>query len=718
MKRNICVKQRDVTDCGAACLASVAAYYNLQVPVSRIRQYAGTDQKGTNVLGLIEAAEQLGLEARGAKGSAESLEKIPLPAILHLVVKNSYHHYVVVYKAGKKIITLMDPATGRIAKQSKPSFLEEWSGIVVLLEPGSEFKEGDKTVSNLNRFLRLVAPHKTMMIQALVGALVYTVLGLASSVYVQKIVDHVLADGNIRLLNLLSVVMVVLLLFQGVIGIMKSVFALQTGQRIDARLILGYYQHILHLPQRFFDTMRVGEIISRVNDAVKIRTFINDTAITLVVNVMIIIFSVLLMFMYYWKLALIMVTIIPVYFVLFLCSDYYSRTQQRRLMEDGAALETQLVESLNAAGTIKRFGIEKFTIINTGHRFYKLLKSIYKAGITALYIGHSSELITRLYTIALLWAGSYFVINRELSPGELLSFYALIGYLTAPAAALVGANRSIRDALIAADRLYEIIDLEAEVTVQRLIQLDTGKIGDIRFDDVAFRYGTRTTVFKALSLTIKAGESTAIVGESGSGKSTIAALLQRLYTVTSGSIHIGQQNINHVDTVSLRKLIAIVPQDIELFAGTILENIALGFASPDFGHAVEVSRITGLHDFVQGLPMHYHTVLSEQGVNLSGGQKQKLALARALYRDPAILILDEATSNLDSNSEIQVQEALDWFRAGGKTIIVIAHRLRTVRNCDRILVLEKGKLVETGTHRELMEASGNYARMWAKYTAD
>jgi ATP-binding cassette, subfamily C, bacteriocin exporter len=558
--RNICVKQRDVTDCGAACLASVAAYYKLQVPVSRIRQYAGTDQKGTNVLGMIEAAEQLGLEARGVKGSAESLNRIPLPAILHLVIKNSYHHYVVAYKSGKRFITIMDPATGRLKKQLKTAFLAEWSGVIVLLERGNGFSEGKQTVSNLNRFIRLIAPHKTMMIQALVGALVYTVLGLASSIYVQKIVDHVLTDGNTRLLNLLSVAMVLLLLFQLAIGTMKSILALQTGQRIDARLILGYYQHILHLPQRFFDTMRVGEIISRVNDAVKIRSFINDTAITLVVNVMIILFSLLLMFMYYWKLALIMLTIIPVYFLLFLCSDYYSRTQQRRLMEEGAALETQLVESLNAAGTIKRFGIETFTIINTERRFYTLLKSIYKAGVTGLYIGQTSEFATRLYTIALLWAGSYYVINRELSPGELLSFYALIGYLTAPAAALVGANRSIRDALIAADRLYEIIDLEAEQSTQQLLTIKTGNLGDIRFENVAFRYGTRTTVFRALTLNISIGKSTAIVGESGSGKSTIAALLQRLYPVTAGSIHIGQHNVNHLDTASLRKQIAIVPQ--------------------------------------------------------------------------------------------------------------------------------------------------------------
>ncbi len=714
MRKKIRVKQRDFTDCGAACLASVAAHYKLQVPVSRIRQYAGTDQKGTNVLGLITAAGRLGFEARGAKGSPDSLDKIPLPAILH-IVKEQFHHYVVAYKVSRNKVIVMDPATGSLVRHNKQVFLQEWSGVLVLMEPGNEFIEGNQQLSNYRRFLRLIAPHKTMMIQALVGALVYTVLGLASSVYVQKIVDHVLVDGNTKLLNLLSIVMILLLSFQLLIGTMKSLFALQTGQRIDARLILGYYRHILHLPQRFFDTMRVGEIISRVNDAVKIRSFINDTAITIVVNVMIILFSLLLMFMYYWKLALIMLMILPVYIILFVCSDYYSRIQQRRLMEDGASLETQLVESLNAAGTIKRFGTENFTILKTEDRFYKLLKSIYKAGKTGIYIGQTSEFITRLFTIALFWAGSYFVINRELSPGELLSFYALIGYLTAPAADLVGANRSIRDALIAADRLYEIIDLEAEKQVEQALQITPERIGAIKFENVSFRYGTRTTVFTNLSLTIEAGKSTAIVGESGSGKSTLAALLHRLYPIASGSIYIGHNNLNHVDSASVRKHIAIVPQEIELFAGTILENIALGFASPDLQRAIDMARITGFHEFVQQLPLHYHTVVSEQGVNLSGGQKQKLAITRALYRDPSVLILDEATSNLDTVSETQVQVALNWFRQSGKTLIVIAHRLKTISRCDQILVLHNGALVESGTHQELINASGYYTRMWESY---
>jgi ATP-binding cassette, subfamily C, bacteriocin exporter len=525
-------KQRDITDCGAACLASVAAHYKLHLPISRIRQMAGTDKRGTNVLGLIEAAEKLGFHAKGAKGTLESLSKIPLPAIAHVIVKDGLHHYVVLYKVSSKFVTIMDPGDGRFYKKDLEKFEKEWTGVIVLLLPDEGFVTGKQKISNTARFWQLIKPHRTIMLQALIGALVYTILGLSSSIYIQKIIDFVLVEGNVRLLNLLSLVMISLLIFQLLIGGLKSVFALRTGQHIDARLILGYYTHLLKLPQRFFDTMRVGEIISRVSDAVKIRAFINEVALSIIVNLLIVGFSIALMFLYYWKLALIMLTIVPVYIIIYFISNIVNKKWQRILMENNADLESQLVESLNAAGTIKRFGLEEYANDKTENRFITLLRSIYKSSIYGLFIGNSAEFFTRLFTIIILWAGSYFVISRELSPGELLSFYALIGYFTGPAASLIGSNKSIQDALIAADRLFEIIDLETEASDENKVHLTAEIIGDICFTDVSFRYGTRKMIVEDLTVTISKGKSTAIIGESGSGKSTLLSLLQNLYPLT------------------------------------------------------------------------------------------------------------------------------------------------------------------------------------------
>ncbi|MHA4846873.1 peptidase domain-containing ABC transporter [Flavitalea antarctica] len=717
MNRKILIKQRDLTDCGAACLCSVAAHYKLELPVSRVRQLAGTDKRGTNVLGLIEAAEKIGLQATGARGNEDSLLKIPLPSIMHLLIKDQLQHFVVLYKVNRRYVYYMDPAEGRIVKRPRLHFMQEWTRVLVVLMPAETFTTGKHSVSNLSRFWQLIRPHKMMMLQALVGALVFTVLGLASSIYVQKIIDHVLVEGNLRLLNLLSVVMIVLLLFQITIGTLKSVFALQTGQHIDSRLILGYYKHILALPQRFFDTMRVGEIMSRINDAVKIRTFVNEVALDIVVNILIIFFSLGLMFLYYWKLALVMLTIIPFYIILFIISKKLSKQQQRMLMENSAELESQLVESLNSAGTIKMFGLENSANNKTQTSFLRLLRTIYSAGTSALAIGNFSELITRVFTIIILWSGSYFVLQNELSPGELLSFYALIGYLTTPATSLIGANRKIQDALIAADRLYEIIDLETETNSDPKIELTKENNGNIIFDRIRFRYGTRGIVFDGLSLVIHAGESTAIVGESGSGKSTLMALLQNLYPLQDGSITIGGIDLRHVSNASLRKLVGVVPQDIDLFAGTIIENIAIGDAEPDMYHLVFICELLGMKGFIESLPRQYYTMINEQGVNFSGGQRQRIALARALYRDPEILILDEATSSLDPLAEKQVKEALSWFSSKGKTLIIIAHRLSTIKHCGQIMVLKNGRLAECGKHEELLSADGMYAALWDHHSS-
>lgn len=707
---NIRVKQRDMSDCGAACLASVARFYNLDVPLARIRQHAGTDRKGTNIAGMLEAAGQLGFEAKGVRGSFESLFQVPIPAIAHVVVNAQLHHYIVIYRINKQKISIMDPSDGKLHVMKLSDFREVWTGVLILLVPDDNFVKGNQNISSFRRFRLLLHPHRSVLVQALFGAIIYTMLGLSTSIYVQKIVDFVLVDGNRNLLNLLSVGMLLILLLQVFIGTLRNIFIIRTGQMIDARLILGYYKHLIKLPQQFFDTMRVGEITSRIGDAVKIRFFINDVSINLAISFFMLVFAFAMMFTYYWKLAMFVLFIIPLYAGIYVITNRLNKKVQRKLMENSADLESQLVESLNAIGTIKRFGLEDHSNQKTEIRFMKLLATVYRSGLNTVFSGSSTELLSNSFTIVLLWIGAGFVMDRQISPGELLSFYTLIGYFTGPVSSFVGMNKTVQDAIIASDRLFEIMDMEQENEDHKFV-LERSNLGNIRFVDVSFRYGSRVKVFDKINLEIPYQQMTGIVGESGSGKSTLMSILQNIYPVQDGHVYIGDYEMKYITNSSLRHIIGVVPQKIDLFAADVCTNISIGDNKPDMKKILGICTMLGITQFIDDLPNGFQTQLGENGAILSGGQKQRIAIARALYRDPEVLILDEASSSLDPVSQRYVQNAIEFLLSEKKTVIVISHRLSSIQSAGKIIVLKGGRVVEEGKHAELIASQGEYYKL-------
>lgn len=714
--KSICIKQHDITDCGAACIASVCAHYGLKFPIAQIRQYAHTDKKGTNILGMIEAMKKLGLTAKGVRAEFEALNIIPKPAIAHIIIKDVLQHFVVIYKVTPKNVEYMDPGDGYIHKVTHKEFQQMWTGGLILVEPNEFFEKADKTTSNVRRFWQLFSPHKNVLIQSMFGAVVYSILGLSMSLYVGKITDYVLVDGNINLLHLMSIVMILLLMLQIFIGFVKSMLILKTGQSIDVSLILGYYKHILQLPQEFFDTMRVGEITSRIGDAVKIRSFVNNVVVELCVNVLILVFTLAMMLIYSWQLTIILIASVPLYGILFCIFNRINKKFQRRIMETSADLQAQLVESLESVGTIKRFGIESFANVKTENRFIPMLSTIFIAAKSGLFINNGIQIVSQTIVIAVLWIGSMQVIDQSITPGTLMMFYSLIGYVTSPISALISSNQSIQEALIAADRLYQIMDLKCEDTDEGKVELTTDMIGNISFENVSFKYGSRKSVFENFTLTIESGKTTGIVGESGSGKTTLISILQNIYPIYSGKIKIGDYNISDISNKSLRKRICIVPQQVELFAGTIAENIALGEYRPDMKRIIGIVKDLGLESFIDGLPNGLSTIVGEHGMSLSGGERQRIAIARAIYRNPDIYLFDEATSSLDTISEKYVKDVTKKISADGKTIIVIAHRLSTVKDADNIVVIHHGNVAEMGTHTELLSNNGIYSTLWNEQT--
>lgn len=709
------VKQRDITDCGAACLAAIASYYKLSIPVARIRQMAGTDRKGTNVLGLVEAASKMGFMAKGVRGETDCLKKIPKPAIAHFIVDKVLHHYVVIIKVTQKKITIIDPADGELHHLTIEKFRERWTGVLVIVIPGETFKPGNEKTSFYKRFWHLLSPESGIFIQALTGSLVFSVLGLGMSLYVGKLLDRVIPGGNLNLLNLLGIVMLFVILLRTLLSVFQSLFVMKAGQKIDARLILGYYQHLLKLPQSFFDNMRTGEIISRIGDAVKIRQFINEVSVGLVMNILILAVSFIIMFTFFWKLALITLAIIPFYLLIYLVTNALNKKTQRKIMERAADLESHLVESLNSVSTIKRFGLDDYANLKTETSFFGFLGSIYKSGLNGIFSSGATGAVAQVFSLVILWAGASFTIRNEMTAGDLITFYSVVGYFTAPVAGIIGFNRIYQDAKIASDRLFEIFDLETEEENSG-IELNPCMAGDIRFEDVKFRYGTRAEVFESLSLTFKKGRITAIVGESGSGKTTIASLIQRLYPIQSGAIKIGDTDLKYFSARSLRRVISVVPQKIDLFQGSVAENISLDDFEPDLIKINEICTMLGMMKFIEELPHGFNTWIGENGITLSGGQRQMISIARALYRDPEIIIFDESTSSLDSISEQNVKRVIGLLKEKGKTVIIIAHRFSTVMNADKVIVLGRGRVEDEGTVQELVEKDGTFREMLLKQT--
>jgi ATP-binding cassette subfamily B protein len=686
MKKFIRIRQRDISDCGAACLASVSSFYGLHLPVSRIRQYAGTDKHGTSLQGLIKAAERLKFSARAARAHCKAIAQIPTPAIFHLAQKG-LQHFVVIYKISRRYVWLMDPAFGKIVRHEIESFNKEWSGVVLLLIPTSEFLRDNERKPVFIRFRQIISPYRNIMALAILLSIIYAILGFSSSFYIQRIIDVVLPATNNELLKTLGVIMILLFWFRFVAGYLKSILVLRTGQQLDRNLIIGYYIHLHKMPMRFFDSMRTGELVSRVNDAMRIRVFINDVALGIVVNLLVIILSLTTMFIYYWKLGLLILLVIPFYLLIYKINNRINAKWQRKTMKSGAIFENHLMETIQGISTIRRFGTEEFFIRQLENKFLPLMQSVFISGRNGILMSHLSEWITGILMIVLLWNGANLVMSHELLSGGLISFLAISVFFTLPVQSLINANKSLQEALIAADRLFELTDLEPE-NEEKLL-MDYFPEGDLIFEQVYFAYKPANIIFESLDIRLPMGKITAVVGNSGSGKSTLLSLVQKLYKPDKGKIFIGERDIQHLSTSILRKNIAAVPQHIDLFEGDFIYNIAFGDHEPDLARIDEICQRLGIQSFIDQLQDRYQTVIREQGLNLSGGQKQMIGIARAMYMDPQILILDEATSALDTTSENKVMDALRWFWNQKKTIIVIAHRMSTIRQCDSVIFLSQ-----------------------------
>lgn len=701
--------QVDMRDCGVASLAMIFGYYGSYYSLATLREKAKTNLEGTTALGLVKVAEELGFETQAIQADMTLFDEpdIPYPFIAHVLKEGKLLHYYVVTGADKQFIHIADPDPSvKMTKLSKEDFAKEWSGVSLFMAPTPAYKPHKDKKTGLTAFIPLLTKQKGLIANIVLATLLVTIINITGSYYLQSIIDTYVPDQMKNTLGIISIGLLIVYILQQILSYGQEYLLIVLGQRLSIDVILSYIKHVFQLPMNFFATRRTGEIISRFNDANNIIDALASTILSIFLDVSIVLIISVVLFFQSSTLFLISLMALPIYSVIIFAFMKPFEKMNNETMEANATLSSSIIEDINGIETIKSLTSENTSYQKVDREFVAYLKKSFRYAKTESIQKALKKLAQLLLNVFVLWVGARLVMDNQLSMGQLITYNTLLIYFTNPLENIINLQTKLQTAHVANNRLNEVYLVHSEFEEEKPIKELSQTPSTIIFEKVSYKYGYGRDILSEIDLEIPAYSKVAIVGISGSGKTTLAKMMVNFYEANTGEVRLNSTNMNQIDKTALRRHVNYLPQQPYVFNGTILENLLLGAkegtTQKDILRAVEIAEIRA---DIENMPLNYQTELTSDGAGISGGQKQRIALARALLTDAPILILDEATSSLDILTEKKI---IDNLMKLNKTIIFIAHRLTIAEKSEKVIVLDQGKLIEQGTHEELLTNQGFY----------
>ncbi|MCJ8170771.1 type I secretion system permease/ATPase [Pseudomonas sp. A3.4] len=684
----------------------LARFHNVAASPEQLVHEFAEDGRPFSKVELLLAAKKLGLKAKASRSKFSRLAHTPLPAI---AADNDGGFFIIARMDGDNAL-IHCPEQQRPVVLSQEALAARWSGELILLRSEASMA-GELAKFDFTWFIPAVVKYRKLLGEVLVASFVLQIFALLTPLFFQVVMDKVLVHRGLSTLDVIAIGLLGIMVFETLLSGLRSYVFAHTASRIDVELGSRLFRHLITLPLAYFQARRVGDSVARVRELENIRSFLTGNAITLVLDVLFSVVFIAVMFFYSGWLTLVVLLSLPVYFVISLLITPLLRARLNESFNRGAENQAFLVETVNGIDTLKSMAVEPQVNRKWDNQLAGYVAASFKTQTLSTVAHESVGLVGKLVTVATLWLGARLVIDGDLTVGQLIAFNMLAGRVSQPIMRLAQLWTNFQQTGVSVQRLGDILNARTELNQATRSALPPLR-GEVEFDQVHFRYRPDgSEVLRGISLHIKPGEVIGVVGRSGSGKSTLTRLLQRLYTPERGRVMVDGMDLALADVASLRRQIGVVLQDNMLFNRSIRENIALTDPGAPLEQVMQVAKLAGAHDFIVELPEGYDTVVGEHGASLSGGQRQRIAIARALMGNPRILIFDEATSALDYESERIIQQNMQAI-CRGRTVIIIAHRLSAVRDANRILVMDRGQIVEQGNHAELLNhQAGHYSRL-------